>query len=111
MTEQIFQVGLYLGLIVALIVLLGFVAKRLNPQTMIASNSGMRVVSTLSLGLKEKLVMVQVGEQQLLLGVTPGSIAKIEGFEEPIINLRSEGAKDFKTKLQEVMKSNANVES
>lgn len=35
------------------------------------------VLSGLSLGVREKLVLVKVGDKQLLLGVTPGRIDKL----------------------------------
>lgn len=51
------------------------------------ANSGqnLRVVGGLSLGMREKLVLVQVGEKQLVLGVTPGRIDNLlvlEGSEQ-----------------------------
>lgn len=104
MTDQILQVGLYLGLIVALIVLLGFVAKKITPLTTAGTSAGMKVVSSLPLGMKEKLVLVQVGEQQVLLGVTPTTISRIEQFNEPILAPDGAGMNDFRFKLQEMMK-------
>lgn len=103
MAEQLVQVGLYLGLIVALIVLMGFVAKRLTPMATGANSGGMKVVSSLSLGLKEKLVLVQVGDQQVLLGVTPSQISRIEQYATPVLNPDQESMGDFRFKLQEMM--------
>lgn len=102
MTEQIFQVALYLGLIVGLIMLIGFAAKKIAPQNLGASSGGMRVVSSLSLGMKEKLVIVQVGEKQMLIGVTPHNISRIEQFDDPVVE-PGDGLGDFRFKLQEMM--------
>jgi len=41
----------------------------------------MRVVGGLSLGLREKVVLLQVGKKQLLLGVTPGRIETLHVLE------------------------------
>ncbi len=38
------------------------------------SLGGMRVISGLTLGMREKLILVEVGEKQLVLAVTPGKI-------------------------------------
>lgn len=39
------------------------------------------IVSGLSLGMREKIVLVKVGEKQLLLGVTPGRVDKLLELE------------------------------
>lgn len=103
MADQVVQVGLYLGLIVGLILLMGFVAKKITPMTTGAAANGMKVVSSLPLGMKEKLVLVQVGDQQVLLGVTQHNISRIENFSHPVIAPDAEGLSDFRFKLQEMM--------
>ena len=42
----------------------------------------MRVLSTISLGQKQKLTLVQVGTQQILLGLTPDSISLLTNIED-----------------------------
>lgn len=105
MTDQVLQVALYLGLIVGLIVVLGFTAKRLG-QNNFQSGNGMKIISSLPLGMKEKLVLVQVGEQQILIGVTPSSISRIESFDGVVVEKETEGLNDFRFKLQEIMQQN-----
>lgn len=41
----------------------------------------MRVVGGLSLGMREKVVLLQVGKKQLVLGVTPGRIQTLHVLE------------------------------
>lgn len=48
------------------------------------SVSGMKVISSLPLGHKEKLIVVEVGEKQLLLGVSAQSINLIKELDEPL---------------------------
>jgi flagellar protein FliO/FliZ len=43
--------------------------------------SKMRVVGGLSLGMREKIILVQVGKKQLILGVTPGRIQTLHVLE------------------------------
>lgn len=46
-----------------------------------AGKGQLSVISGLSVGVREKLVLVKVGEKQLLLGVTPGRIDKLLELE------------------------------
>lgn len=66
--------------VVALIVALGWVARRI-PGFIGRANGPMRVISSLPLGQKERLVLVVAGERQLLLGVAPGSVQLLK--DEP----------------------------
>ncbi|WP_184333304.1 flagellar biosynthetic protein FliO [Povalibacter uvarum] len=43
-----------------------------------------RVVAATALGAKERAVLVQVGKQQLLLGVTPGQVSLLHTLNESI---------------------------
>lgn len=45
------------------------------------NNRQLAIVAGLSLGMREKLVLVKVGEKQLLLGVTAGRIDKLLELE------------------------------
>jgi flagellar protein FliO/FliZ len=46
--------------------------------------SGLRVLGGLSLGARERVVLVQVGDQQLLLGVAPGRVQTLHVLEQPL---------------------------
>jgi len=71
--QQYLSVLPALFMILLLIVGLAFLVKKLNP-TLGRGNPLMRVVGTLPLGGKERLILVQAGDACLLLGVTPGQI-------------------------------------
>ena len=73
---------LSLLMVLALIGVSAYVLKRFN---VIQQQSGqLKVVASLSLGVKERIVVAQVGEQQLVLGVTSHQITLIKNLEEPI---------------------------
>ncbi len=78
----------------------------------IHSRENMKVVSALSLGMREKLILVQVGEKQLLLGVTPGRIENLlvledeEQLFQQASNKQVEG--EFARKLKQLMSGSAN---
>jgi flagellar protein FliO/FliZ len=50
------------------------------------------VIADVPLGQKERAVLVQVGKQQLLLGVASGSVNTLHVLPEPVANLRAGGA-------------------
>ncbi len=65
-----------LAVVLLLFVLLVWLLKKSRVLTG-SVNSQMRVLGGLSLGMREKLVLVQVGEQKIVLAVTPGKIEKL----------------------------------
>lgn len=44
-----------------------------------------RVLGGMSLGARERVVLVQVGETQLLLGVAPGRVQTLHVFAQPVL--------------------------
>jgi flagellar protein FliO/FliZ len=52
----------------------------------------MKVVETLSLGTREKLALITVGDKQFLLGVTPNQISPLHVFDQPVNPLAGEAA-------------------
>jgi flagellar protein FliO/FliZ len=48
-------------------------------------DGALRVIGGLSMGPRERVVLVQVGKQQLLLGVAPGRIQTLHVLEEPVV--------------------------
>jgi len=78
---------LLLGMVgvVVLIIGLAWVFKRMGGLNT-AMGKELRVVGGLSMGARERLVLVQVGEKQLLLGVAPGRIQTLYELQKPIEN-------------------------
>jgi flagellar protein FliO/FliZ len=73
---------LSLLMVLALIIISAMLLKRFN-LTQQGSNQ-LSVVASLSLGTKERIMVVQVGEQQLVLGVCPQQISLLKDLETPI---------------------------
>lgn len=79
-----------LAAMIALIFLLAYFAKRLQGMNRAGlggfSSQGqmIKTLATVSLGLKEKVSLIQVGEQQLLIGITAQSIQTLLVLEQPI---------------------------
>lgn len=96
---------LLFGLIVVLIAIgvTAFLLRRLGrlPQ----GPGALRVVAGLSLGARERAVLVQVGDKQILLGVAPGRVATLHVLERPVeLSSPSAGPGGFAERLAQLMK-------
>lgn len=69
--------------VLALIFALAYCLKKFNLNPM-GSMGPMRVVASLNLGTREKVVLVELGDQQMLLGVAPGRVNTLHVFDQPI---------------------------
>jgi flagellar protein FliO/FliZ len=74
---------LSLLMVLALIVASAYLLKHFNlmPQ----QNSALKLVTSLALSNKEKVVVLQVADKQLLLGVTAQQITLLDTLEQPIV--------------------------
>ena len=69
--------------VIALIIALAWFARRFLHASG-GKHGNFNVIGALSLGPRERIVLVQVGDQQVLLGVTPGHIRNISTLATPI---------------------------
>jgi len=102
--SNILQMLAGLSFVVILILLLGWFYRRFGTPR--AGNSGdFRIVAGISMGQRERVVMLQVGDRQILLGVGPGHVEKIHVFDEPVINVTTpSGVDSFADRLASVIK-------
>lgn len=70
-------------MVIGLILVLGFLLKK-SKLTQVMGGGQMKVIATLPVGYKEKLMVVKVGEQQLLIGVTPQQVNFLYRLEQPL---------------------------
>lgn len=86
-----FSVGGLINVVVSLVLvllvffLLAWALKRLQ-QGQRGAGGVIRVISDMPLGPKERIVLVEVGKTQLLLGLTPGSVHALHTLDTPIAN-------------------------
>lgn len=76
----LFKMLLGLGLVLAAIALVAWLAKRMLPS-LGGQQSVLRVVSSVSVGSRERVVVVEVGDRWLVLGVAPGQVRPIANME------------------------------
>ena len=96
------QVVLALMATLGLVLLLAYLAKRFTGIGGRA-NSSIKVISVTQLGARERLVLVQAGDKQLLLGVAQQQISTLHSFDEPIAEISNEEQTDFPSTLKNWM--------
>jgi flagellar protein FliO/FliZ len=69
--------------VIALILMLAWLLRRL-PGAAMGSHGGMKVVASLAVGMKERVMVVQVGEQQLAIGVTAQQVTLLKTLDTPL---------------------------
>ena len=72
-----------LAIVVLCIVGLAWILKRAG-GLQASARGAVRVIDGVALGTRERLVLVQVGERQLLLGVAPGRVNAVHVLDEPV---------------------------
>lgn len=80
---SLLQLTFGLIFVVALIFVLAWVMRRYM-RLQYATSGSLKVLGGLPMGVRERLVLVQVGEKQLLLGVTPTTISTLHVLEQPV---------------------------
>ncbi|THB71911.1 MAG: flagellar biosynthetic protein FliO [Gammaproteobacteria bacterium] len=100
------QMIIALIFILIAIVALGWFSKRVVGT---GKNSGgrIKVISGASVGSRERVVLIQVGKEQMLVGVAPGNVNMLHHFDEPIIENVEADPKlaPFAQKLHQLMKN------
>lgn len=79
---SLLQVLLGLGLVLGAIAATAWLLRRLAPGQVSASGS-LRVVGGVAVGPKERVVLVDVGETRLVLGVAPGRVSTLHQMPRP----------------------------
>lgn len=81
-SSSILTVFLSLLLVIAIIFALAYVMRRFNVAQ--AGGGQMRVVASMMAGSKEKVMVIQVGDEQHLLGVTTHNISHLGKLEQAL---------------------------
>ncbi|NOZ37118.1 MAG: flagellar biosynthetic protein FliO [Gammaproteobacteria bacterium] len=98
------QMILGLLFIVVLIFALAWLMRRMGRLQSVMGGS-MKLLGGVSLGQRERAVLVQVGETQMLLGVAPGSVRTLHVFDKPVVTASATAAGgSFADKLSAVLK-------
>lgn len=94
------QIVISLALVVAAIVLLAFLYKKL--QLKMPGSKHFKVIATLPIGQKERLLVIEIQGKQRVIGVTPHSVNFLFELENSLPEEKL--ASDFHTQLQSFLK-------
>lgn len=92
---------LSLLMVLALIIVCAVVLKKFNFHQ--GQSSELKVVTSLHLSAKEKLVVVQVAQEQLLLGVTGQQINLLKTLDEPL-HIKTPANQQLASSIQQFLK-------
>ena len=75
------------------------------------SHGALRILGGLSVGQRERIVLVQVGEEQLLIGLAPGQIRTLHVLDKAVSINSSQVSQSnsFAERLQSALKGKANL--
>lgn len=101
--RHLLSVTLALLGIIALIFTISWFAKRFG-QGGFSQNQHIKILATLPLGTRERIVLIDAGGQQLLLGITATAINTLHVFNEPIeLASTQDKNSDFSRKLMAIL--------
>lgn len=103
--SSMFRMFFALGIVLIIIAGMVWLLRRISPgQT--GNSGGLRVVSAVAVGPKERVVLVDVGETRLVLGVAPGHVVRLLEMARPDeseIASNERNIPSFVTRLKEVV--------
>lgn len=84
-SSQLLQLVFGLLLVIGLIFLLAWVVRRVQQSLPVkGSQQAISLLASQALGPRDRLLLVQVGKEQILLGLTPGTIVPLHVLQEPV---------------------------
>ncbi|MBE0485306.1 flagellar biosynthetic protein FliO [Marinobacter sp.] len=95
----IMSLGVGLLAVIAVIYGCAWLIRRMNGMTGM-NNNAIKVVSVLAIGARERIALVEVGGQQILLGITPSTIRTLQVFDEPVVDAANPPSSEFARRLQ-----------
>ncbi len=105
---SLIQVAAWLVVVVGLILLSAWLFRRFSGVG--TGGAGLiRVLTAISLGSRDRIALIQAGDKQILIGVSPGRINTLHVFDEPVMTPPPQnssgvaGTSEFARRLQELV--------
>ena len=107
-TNALLETLLGLFAVLACIAFLAWLLRRTG-RFQTTANGEMKIITSLALGPRERAVLMQVGDQQILLGVTSQHVQTLHILETPVstTNTKNSSNTNFAEKFQQVMQQRA----
>ena len=109
--RHLMNVTLALLGIIGLIFAISWFVKRFSHGTF-SANTHIKIISAMPLGTRERIVLIDAGGQQLLLGITSTNINTLHVFETPIdVESKEDSQSDFSRKLMSILQQKSPLSS
>lgn len=92
--------------VIAFILFIAWLLKRMQVPAM-SNQQGLAIVRQIPVGTKERIAIVQAGDEQFLVGITTQSIQLISKLDKPLTQEMLEKS-TFSSQLSQLMKKDAN---
>lgn len=103
---SLLQVLFGLGLVLAAIAGTAWLLRRFAPGQ-VAASGALRVVGGVAVGPKERVMLVDVGDTRLVLGVAPGHISTLHQMprpaDEPAASETGQAAENFYARFRDIL--------
>ena len=103
-TVNPFMVVFGLLLIIVLIFVVAWLLRKLSVVSM-AGNQTMKVLGALPVGTRERVLLVDVAGEQLLLGVAPGRVSYLKSLDSPVVTDAANTSGEFSSKLKQLLQT------
>ncbi|CAI8926524.1 Flagellar protein FliO [Pseudomonas sp. IT-P176] len=101
---QLTQLVLGLLLVLGLIFFLAWLLRRVQQAGPAGKGQVIELIGSRALGPRDRLVLVQVGNEQILLGLTPGTISALHVLKEPVqVPGTEQATPEFAQRLMELL--------
>ncbi|MGC5700280.1 flagellar biosynthetic protein FliO [Pseudomonas sp. NFXW11] len=101
---QLTQLVLGLLLVIGLIFFLAWLVRRVQQAGPSGKGQVIELIGSRALGPRDRLVLVQVGNEQILLGLTPGTITPLHVLKEPVpVPSTEQATPEFAQRLMELL--------
>ncbi|WP_299016169.1 flagellar biosynthetic protein FliO [uncultured Photobacterium sp.] len=93
-------------LVVMLILFLAWVLKRMKLPGIQGADGSIKIIRQLPVGQRERIVLLQVGDEQLLVGVTQQNISLLSKLDQPLSMEEEQSGGEFAAHLNKLLKKN-----
>ncbi|MCB1932365.1 MAG: flagellar biosynthetic protein FliO [Candidatus Accumulibacter sp.] len=91
-----------LAAVIGVLFLAAYLLRRLNGGRGFGSNGPMRVVGGLMIGTRERIVLVEIGDTWLVVGLVPGQIRTLHTLPKGELATAGDGEKPFSQWLKQI---------
>ena len=101
---QLTQLVFGLLLVLGLIFFLAWLLRRVQQAGPAGKGQVIELIGSRALGPRDRLMLVQVGNEQILLGLSPGTITALHVLKEPVqVPVTESATPEFAQRLMELM--------